>query len=102
MTQNAESAVTADHLASRLCELWSAERCDWTLNFDEPRYGNKGCWTLSLEWTQEYDNPHGADWSTHTWEFSALVGEGGPEAVLRDAVEWCEALEQSGGRPSDV
>lgn len=47
---------------------------------------------MELEWTQEYDNAHHADWSTHTWQFYALEGEGGPEAVLSDAVEFCTAL----------
>lgn len=83
-------------LAFRLSELWSAERCDWALAFEPAMYGRceESCWKLTLSWTQEYDNPHGADWATFDWCWYSLVSEGGPVDLLTDAVAWCEELAQ--------
>lgn len=92
MADQERAGENVDGLAVRLSELWSDERCDWTLRFDAPSYGNKGCWMLTLEWTQEYGTDHQADWTTYHWEFYAHEGEGGPDDVLRQAVDWCADL----------
>lgn len=86
-------APTTNELATRLSELWDAERATWTLRFDPPMYSSlTGSWCLLLEWTQERGNNHHADWCTHTWEFYVYTPEEGPEVALAEAVAWCEAL----------
>lgn len=96
MTQPLDNAPSLNDLATRLSELWDAERCDWTLRFDAPSAYDKrdrGSWCLLLEWTQERGNSHHADWSTHTWEFWAYVADDeGPEAAFVEAVKFCEEL----------
>lgn len=86
--------LTTSALAVRLEQLWSEERCDWRIEFERSSYGRieESIWTLTLEWTQEGGSPHRADWTTYHWQFYALISEGGPEDVLLQAVEWCEAL----------
>lgn len=77
------AAVDNDH-GEVLNDLWSAERCAWRIE----HHGGDGAWVVLLEWTQEYDNPHHADWVTFTWQF---YGDTVDEA-LSDAVKWCEEL----------
>lgn len=67
--------------------LWWDERCSWHIDFDGSA-GSSEPWTVILEWTQEYNNPHQADWVTYTWQFyGATVDE-----ALADAIAWCEGL----------
>lgn len=86
MTGESVSVEETD-LGAQLADLWSDERCAWHIDFDE-RAGSTLPWILSLEWTQEYGNPHGADWATYTWQ---VYGETVDEA-LAGAVEWCAQL----------
>jgi hypothetical protein len=81
MTAATDSAA----LGARLADLWSAERCDWHIDFEA---GDPPQWVLTLEWTQEYGNDHQADWVTFHWLF---YGET-VEDALTDAAEWCEGL----------
>lgn len=74
-------------LGIRLSDLWYAERCGWHINFDGGAHSDNA-FIVELEWTQEHDNAHQADWITYTWQF---YGDTAEEA-LRDAVEWCEGL----------
>lgn len=80
-------------LATRLAELWGAERCDWTVRFESGSYGNAPTWVLTLTWTDEHAYTHGADWVTYDWQF---YGDDFMEA-LTGAVEWCEALSEMRG-----
>ena len=67
----------------RITELWSDERCDWSVRFDDGKW-----WYVVLEWTDERAYTHAADWVTYTWEFydESLT------VALGDAVAWLEKL----------
>lgn len=83
MDEHAGEFARADH-GEVLNDLWSAERCTWRIE----HHGGSGPWVVLLEWTQEYDNTHDADWVTFTWQF---YGDTVDEA-LAGAVGWCERL----------
>lgn len=72
----------------RIAELWSDERCDWHLAHEYGYYGNPSTWRVDLEWTQEWNNPHQADWATFVWAF---YGDTSHEAMA-GAVKWLEEL----------
>lgn len=86
--------MNASEMAQRLSDLWDDERCEWKLAFESSRwrFSEEAPWTLTLTWTEEGGSPHHADFTTYDWQFYALVSEGGPDHVLRQAVDWCEAL----------
>lgn len=74
-------------LGDTISDLWSDERCAWHVDYDD----SAGCddpWLAVLEWTQEYGNPHSADWVTYTWQFYGHA----IEEALREAASWCEGL----------
>lgn len=76
-------------LADLLAELWSDERCDWRVeHHGVPWNKTDDPFIVVLEWTQEYGNDHGADWTTFTWQFHGSS----VEDALEIAVEWCEEL----------
>lgn len=79
-----DEGLTTRDLGRALEDLWSDELCCWRVE----RHGNETPWCVILEWTQERDNEHHADWTTFTWQF---YGESVEEA-LADAVEWCRGL----------
>ena len=82
------STDLATDCAIVIADLWSDERCVWHIDF-EGSAGTSDPWTVVLEWTQEYDTQHGAEWSTHTWLFYGAT----PAEVLTEASAWCQELE---------
>lgn len=74
-------------LLIELLDLWSAERCEVKMEFDESA-GSSESWTVLLVWVSEWNNPHQADWAEYTWNF---YGETLDEA-LGEALEWAKAL----------
>lgn len=82
-----ETPKAAADLGVKLADLWCDEWCRWHVEFDGAA-GNPWPWVAILEWGDEYDTPHHADWVTYTWRFSSETAEG----ALSDAVEWCEGL----------
>lgn len=75
-------------LAEQLSELWDAERCSWSLEYEPAMYHAKGTFRLDLEWADDRDTPHKADWATYTWQFYADTAD----EAISDAVAFCEGL----------
>lgn len=74
-------------LADRVSELWSDERCVWRMEFDLAAPADSP-WTVDLEWTDERDAPHEAEWATYIWRFGGET----PEVALAETVAWLERL----------
>lgn len=80
--------MSVDDLAARVGELWDAEWASAEFRYEPAMFGHGPSWTVSLEWTSERGNPHGADWATYQWAFYAdTLAE-----ALADAVDWLEQL----------
>lgn len=73
-----------------LSDLWSDERCVWRIDYEAGGWGSPKVtpWVVVLEWTQEYGNPHQAEWASFTWLFYGDT----IEESLAAAVEWCRDL----------
>lgn len=69
-------------------ELWCAERCNEDYHYEPSSYGNSHAHIFTLEWTDEYDSRHQADYTTYSWQF---YGDTFEEAVVA-AAQWCQAL----------